>query len=53
VTLTASGQRYLDEIQRHADAAQNELLAGLGPAERKQLNDLLAKVLRGHRGQPA
>ena len=53
VTLTASGQRYLDEIQRHADAAQDELLVGLNPAERKRLNDLLAKVLSGHRGQPA
>ena len=53
VTLTASGNRYLDEIQRHADAAQDELLAGLDPAERRQLNELLAKLLSSHRGQPA
>jgi DNA-binding MarR family transcriptional regulator len=53
VTLTASGRRYLEEIQRHADAAQDELLAGLGPAERRQLNELLAKLLSSHRGQPA
>src|ERR1700760_406750 len=53
VTLTASGKRYLEEIQRHADAAQDELLIGLEPAERRQLNELLAKLLSRHRGQPA
>ena len=53
VTLTGAGKRYLEEIQRHADAAQDELLAGLAPAERRQLNELLAKVLGSHRGQPA
>jgi DNA-binding MarR family transcriptional regulator len=53
VTLTAAGKRHLEEIQRHADAAQDELLAGLGPAERRQLNELLAKLLSSHRGQPA
>jgi len=53
VTLTASGQRYLEEIQQHADAAQDELLAGLSAAERRQLNELLAKVLGSHRPQPA
>jgi DNA-binding MarR family transcriptional regulator len=53
VTLTASGRRYLEEIQGHADAAQDELLVGLSPAEREQLNALLAKVLAGHRPQPA
>src|SRR5215468_6205909 len=29
VTLTTPGKRYLEEIQRHADAAQDDLLAGL------------------------
>jgi DNA-binding MarR family transcriptional regulator len=53
VTLTASGQRYLEEIQRHADAAQEELLVGLNAAERRQLNELLAKLLASHRPQPA
>lgn len=53
ITLTAAGKRYLEEIQRHADAAQDELLAGLSPAERRQLNELLAKLLSGHRSQPA
>lgn len=53
VTLAPAGRRHLEEIQRHADAAQDELLAGLDPAERRQLNALLAKVLSGHRPQPA
>jgi MarR family transcriptional regulator, lower aerobic nicotinate degradation pathway regulator len=53
VTITASGKRYLEEIQRHADAAQDELLAGLDPAERRQVNELLAKLLSSHRGQSA
>jgi len=53
VTLTASGKRYLQEIQRHADAAQDELLAGLSTTERRQLNELLAKLLSSHRAQPA
>jgi DNA-binding MarR family transcriptional regulator len=53
ITLTAAGKRYLEEIQRHADAAQDELLAGLSPAERRQLNQLLAKLLSSHRAQPA
>src|SRR5215469_6485520 len=50
VTLTSSGKRYLEEIQRHADAAQDELLAGLDPAERRQLNELLAKLLNATGG---
>ena len=53
VTLTASGRQYLEEIQRHADAAQDELLAGLDPAERRELNELLARLLSSHRGQSA
>jgi DNA-binding MarR family transcriptional regulator len=53
LTLTASGRRYLEDIQQRADAAQDELLAGLNAAERQQLNELLAKVLGGHRPQPA
>jgi len=53
VTLTASGKRYLEEIQRHANAAQDELLAGLSTTERQQLSELLAKLLSSHRAQPA
>jgi DNA-binding MarR family transcriptional regulator len=53
VTLSTAGQRYLEEIQRHADAAQDELLVGLSTTERRQLNELLAKLLGGHRPEPA
>ena len=53
VTLTAAGQQYLEEIQCRADLAQDELLAGLDPAERQRLNELLAKLLSSHRGQSA
>jgi DNA-binding MarR family transcriptional regulator len=53
VTLTTSGKRYLEDIQQHADAAQDELLTGLSTTERQQLNELLAKLLNGHRAQPA
>lgn len=53
VTLTASGKQHLEEIQKHADAAQEELLAGLNAAERRQLNALLTKLLHSHGPQPA
>jgi MarR family transcriptional regulator, lower aerobic nicotinate degradation pathway regulator len=53
VTLTTSGKRYLEEIQQHADAAQDELLTGLSTTERQRLNELLAKLLSSHRAQPA
>jgi DNA-binding MarR family transcriptional regulator len=53
ISLTKNGRRHLDELQRHADAVQDELLAGLDPAERRQLQSLLAKLLAGHQPQPA
>ena len=53
VTLTPAGRRHLEELQQHADAVQDELLAGLDAAERRQLHALLAKLLDGHRPQPA
>jgi MarR family transcriptional regulator, lower aerobic nicotinate degradation pathway regulator len=53
VSLTTSGKRYLEEIQQHADAAQDELLAGLSTAERRQLNELLARLLAVHPSLPA
>jgi len=40
-------------IQKYADAAQDELLAGLTPAERQQLSALLAKLLDTHGPQSA
>jgi DNA-binding MarR family transcriptional regulator len=53
VTLTAAGRQYLAEIQEKADAVQDELLGALDPDERRQLQALLAKVLQGHKPQPA
>jgi len=53
VTITPAGRRHLEELQQHADAVQDELLAGLDAAERRQLHALLAKLLDGHRPQPA
>lgn len=53
VTLTAAGTRRLEEIQQHADAVQNELLAGLDAAERRQLHSLLTKLLESHAPQSA
>lgn len=53
VTVTVDGSRHLEELQEHADAVQDELLAGLAPAEREQLQALLGKLLAGHRPQPA
>jgi len=53
VSITDAGRRQLDDLQQHADAVQNELLRGLDEAERRQLRDLLAKLLDGHNPQPA
>lgn len=53
VTATAAGLTHLEELQRHADDVQDELLAGLDGTERAQLHALLAKLLDGHRPQPA
>jgi DNA-binding MarR family transcriptional regulator len=53
VTLTGAGRGHLEELQAHADAVQDELLAGLDPAERRQLHALLAKLLASHQPQPA
>ncbi|GHF65361.1 DNA-binding MarR family transcriptional regulator [Amycolatopsis bartoniae] len=53
VTLTAAGRHYLEELQQHADTVQAELLAGLDPAEQRQLQSLLAKLLDSHAPQPA
>ena len=53
VTLTDLGRRHLGDLQGHADAVQDELLAGLDAAERRQLRGLLDKVLGSHQPQPA
>src|SRR4051794_21887063 len=53
VSITDAGRRHLADLQQHADAVQEELLAGLGPAQRQQLSVLLAQVLEAHPAQPA
>ncbi len=53
ITLTGPGRGHLEDLQRHADAVQDELLAGLDPAERRRLHALLGKVLGGHQPQGA
>ncbi|MCM4078989.1 MarR family winged helix-turn-helix transcriptional regulator [Paractinoplanes hotanensis] len=53
VTLTDDGRLYLDELQKHTDVVQDELLTALSAAERRQLEALLAKLLGGHRPEPA
>ncbi len=53
VSLTDAGRRYLGQLQEYADAVQDELLASLDPAERQELQALLAKLLGGHPPQPA
>src|SRR6202012_1702221 len=52
-TVTRTGRARLDELRRYTDAVQDELLATLSPAERRQLQALLAKGLAGHQPQPA
>lgn len=53
ISITTPGKNYLDEIFRHVDEVQTELLAGLTFAERQQLNALLTKLLESHAPQPA
>jgi|SRR5271163_92765 len=53
VTITPTGRQHLEDLQQHADAVQDELLAGLDAAERQQLHALLAKLLDSHKPQPA
>ena len=53
VTLSSEGRAYLEEIQEHADAVQDELLTGLDASERRDLRLLLEKLLNGHSPQPS
>jgi DNA-binding MarR family transcriptional regulator len=41
------------QLQHHADAVQAELLTGLDPAEQRQLQALLTKLLDSHKPQSA
>ena len=53
VTVTEAGRGHLAELQRHTDAVQDELLAGLDEAERRRLQQLLTKLLSSHAPQSA
>lgn len=53
VSLTPAGGAYLEELQRHTDAVQDTLLAGLNAEDRQQLHYLLTKLLASHQPQPA
>ncbi|MCP2280632.1 DNA-binding transcriptional regulator, MarR family [Nocardia amikacinitolerans] len=48
VTLTRSGARHLDDLDGRLDTAQDELLAALSAAERRQLVGLLTRILDDH-----
>lgn len=52
VTMTPAGEEQLAELQRHADAVQQELLRGLDAGDRRRLQALLAQVLQAHPTQP-
>jgi DNA-binding MarR family transcriptional regulator len=45
VKITTAGRRRLRRLDSVADAIQDELLAPLAPRERKQLADLLRRVI--------
>src|SRR5215510_7668861 len=48
VSLTAAGRRHLHKLDRILDRAQDDLLAPLSPAERRELVDLLTRVVDHH-----
>ena len=48
VSLTAAGRRHLQKLDRVLDRAQDDLLAPLSTAERRELVDLLTRVVDHH-----
>jgi DNA-binding MarR family transcriptional regulator len=48
VSLTAAGRRHLHKLDRVLDRAQDDLLAPLSAAERRELIDLLTRVVDHH-----
>ncbi|MCP2292479.1 MarR family winged helix-turn-helix transcriptional regulator [Nocardia amikacinitolerans] len=48
VTLTRPGARHLEDLDVRLDAAQDELLAALSAADRRQLVGLLTRILDDH-----
>lgn len=53
VAITPVGNERLQELEVHAAAVQDELLAALSPSERAELNNLMIKVLSAHGMQSA
>jgi DNA-binding MarR family transcriptional regulator len=53
VAITADGQSRLSELKELARRVQDQLLAGLGEADRDLLVRLLDAVLASHPAQPA
>ncbi len=49
IAISASGERRLRRTEQLGDEANEELTAGLTPAERRQLIDLLTRIVTGHR----
>jgi DNA-binding MarR family transcriptional regulator len=49
VAITCAGRVRLDEVERAAAVAEERLLAGLNPAQRGQLAQLLALVIQTSR----
>ena len=48
ITITPAGTAHLRRLEELLEDVQNELLAPLSPAERRQLIDLLTRVLERH-----
>jgi MarR family transcriptional regulator, lower aerobic nicotinate degradation pathway regulator len=48
VTLTPDGSRHLEELDKVVTGIQDDLLAPLSPAERRQLADLLTRIADHH-----
>ncbi|OIH94176.1 MULTISPECIES: MarR family winged helix-turn-helix transcriptional regulator [unclassified Curtobacterium] len=53
LVISSSGSSYLADLERRADAVQQDLLIGLSADEQSSLVSLLGKVLDGHAPQPA
>jgi DNA-binding MarR family transcriptional regulator len=49
--LTIVGVRMLKRLDRHVEAAQQALVAPLSPAERRELDRLLTRLVEHHSGQ--
>jgi DNA-binding MarR family transcriptional regulator len=51
IDLTLAGSRMLKRLNRHVEAAQNELLAPLSASERRELVRLLTRLVEHHTGR--